>query len=373
MKFDQLRENTHEFFIWWTGVDKTIFSSNGLERLKKPYAGLGALALLSTVLATVGAYSFIWSSLRSRPSAFVAAVFAGLFMWGFDRSVLGYISPHPSRTKVANLIKLVINISFSTMLAIPLATDVLNSGIAADVKGEAQENIEALDEKIDDKQGDLRVAVDRFSSLDDRTEEAYKADGSRNEAYDTARATAASLVNQHTADLEQLQRERKELVDKRIRYENSDYNYSDPNFSFSEKLNRVLSRRSEIGVGERIIALVTFLLSAIIGSGAVVARTVFIGDDSYAVRWRRKESIFCKRENAEHMEEQIEILVSGVPFLSDSFMDELDLSAKEFEKNASNLIRMRQDEILERAKDKRRERSHKNIDNSRNGGRKVSI
>lgn len=342
----------HEFFIWWTGVDRETFDSHELRRLKKPYAGLGALALLSTVLAVVGAYSFIWSSLRSRPSALLAALFAGLFMWAFDRSILGYISPNPAKTRVANVVKLIVNVSFSTMLAIPLATDVLNGGIAADKIEEIQERIGIVEEKIEKKQGELNEAIESLREIDGRSAEADRSDGSPNLSYRRTKTLAQELVEQFKLEANDLRSEREDLRTRQDDYKNSDYNYYDPEFSFPEKLNRVLSRGSEIGAGEKIIAVVTFLLSAIVGSGAVVARTIFIGDDSYAIKWRGKESIACKSERAAYKTEELEILASEVPSLSDDFMDEIDSSDKRFEDEMLEMRRENQRRTLERLKKK---------------------
>ncbi|NEP80553.1 MAG: hypothetical protein F6K39_21710 [Okeania sp. SIO3B3] len=52
---------TQSFLIWCTGVDNRKLP----QHLKKSYAGLGTMAMVSTTLATLGGYTFIFISLGS--------------------------------------------------------------------------------------------------------------------------------------------------------------------------------------------------------------------------------------------------------------------------------------------------------------------
>jgi len=332
---DNLFDRIRSFFIWWTGVDTDIFHSPELRRLQKPYAGLGALALLSTVMAVIGAYSFIWSSLSSRLGAVAAALIAGLFMWAFDRSILGYISPNPDKAKFSNLIKLVINVTFSTVLALPLATDVLNGGIKSEILKKTESDIESI-------RSDLGFASERLSEdknqleehLDDRAS-GNRADGTRNLEYEADTRTLRQSIErseQREADLmEQLQTLEQERGD----YRTGSFDNRNPEFSFPQKLNRVLSAASDdnaLPLGEKLIAGVTFLLSAIAGAGAVLARTIFIGADSYSKRWRAEETIACENE-------ELKLKIARSYLSSGDFMDKLNSSSESFIMAMSNSIR----------------------------------
>ena len=71
--------------IWCTGAKRQDLP----KHLRNPYAGLGAMAMVSTTLATLGGYSFVLISIGSATAAVPGAILAGYFMWGMDRSVLG--------------------------------------------------------------------------------------------------------------------------------------------------------------------------------------------------------------------------------------------------------------------------------------------
>ena len=108
------------FLIWWTGAKTKQLP----EHLKKPYAGLGAMAVVSTTLATLGGYSFVLISIGSASGAILGGILSGSFMWGMDRSVLGFPTKNNSSQKNSKLgiwIKLGINIVFSSILTLPLS------------------------------------------------------------------------------------------------------------------------------------------------------------------------------------------------------------------------------------------------------------
>lgn len=108
------------FLIWWTGAKTKQLP----EHLKKPYAGMGAMAVVSTTLATLGGYSFVLISIGSVSGAVLGAILSGSFMWGMDRSVLGFPVKNNSSQKNSKLgiwIKLAINVIFSSILTLPLS------------------------------------------------------------------------------------------------------------------------------------------------------------------------------------------------------------------------------------------------------------
>ncbi|MEO0738533.1 MAG: DUF4407 domain-containing protein [Cyanobacteria bacterium J06649_12] len=329
--FDRVRS----FFIWWTGVDMDIFNVPELRRLRKPYTGLGALAMLSTVMAVVGAYSFIWSSLSHRWGAILAALMAGLFMWAFDRSILGYISPNPGKAWLSNVIKLLINVTFSTVLAIPLATDVLNGGIKADILQKTEDEIERVSANIESNAKQLSAKQVQIKEHAENYKIGLRADGTRNLAYDNTteilKQSEVRLAESETALMEKLHA----LEQERLNYRNGSFNNRNPEFSFPQKLNRVLSAASDdnaLPLGEKIIAGITFLLSAIAGAGAVLARMIFIGTDSYSRRWRAEETIDCDNED-------LKLKIARKYLQSDSFIDERDSSPRDFKTAMSNSIR----------------------------------
>lgn len=329
--FDRIRS----FFIWWTGVDTDIFEAPALSRLKNPYVGLGALALLSTVMAVVGAYSFIWSSLNNRLGAVAAALMAGLFMWAFDRSILGYISPNPGKAWFSNLIKLAINVTFSVVLALPLATDVLNGGIKSEILQKTEGDIEEVISRLDSVSERLSKARGDLAEHSANQAYANKADGSENLEYTaTSKSLLQSIAQSEQYEqelrgqLENLERERKE-------YRVGSFDNRNPEFSFPQKLNRVLTAASDdnaLPLGEKIIAGVTFLISAIAGAGAVLARMIFIGSDSYSRRWRAEETIACENED-------LKLKIARQYLRSNDFMDKMDSSAENFMAEMSESIR----------------------------------
>lgn len=297
-----LSKNLSSFLIWWTGVDKTIFEGTReedkktcIKHLYKAYLGLGMLAMLSTVLAILGTYSFILSSLRSHISAVIVSILVGMFMWGFDRSILGYISPNKIGSFIVGLIKLPINILLSSILTMPLAADVLISEIYTDGLKDLEDKLEKVDAKLDTSQARLDDRNSRLVYIRDKTK--FGADKKINPEYNSDLNTAKKNVDTAEQIVFGLENQRKELVNKINSYQQRGIDYKNPDFSFSKKLQRILSSSEDIPVSDKIIAGAIFIIFSLLGSGAVLARTFFIGDDAYSKRWRVIEMEAC--HNAE--------------------------------------------------------------------------
>ena len=134
------------FLIWWAGAKPEQLP----QHLRKPYAGLGAMAMVSTTLATFGGYSFVLISLGSATGAVAGSLLAGYFMWGMDRSVLGFAVKDGSssnKSKQALWVKLAINVAFSSILTLPLSVYIQRGAVQVQNMDRITAQIEKVDEK----------------------------------------------------------------------------------------------------------------------------------------------------------------------------------------------------------------------------------
>ena len=139
------------FLIWWTGAKLRDLP----KHLRKPYAGLGGMAMVSTVLATLGGYSFVLISIGSITGAMAAAVLAGYFMWGMDRSILSSTKNNSSVLKKKSSspkgvwVKLAINVAFSSILTLPLSVYIQKGAVQKHNMGLIAADIEKVESKIE--------------------------------------------------------------------------------------------------------------------------------------------------------------------------------------------------------------------------------
>ncbi|GGA04040.1 hypothetical protein CYANOKiyG1_16290 [Okeania sp. KiyG1] len=103
------------------------------------------MAIVSTTLATFGGYTFILISLGSPVGGIFGGVLAGSFMWGMDRSILSF----STNLNLSFLVKLLVNIIFSTALTTPLTTLMLMGAVQV-------RNVDKVESKIEQKQRSIK-------------------------------------------------------------------------------------------------------------------------------------------------------------------------------------------------------------------------
>ena len=86
VNFSHITKSFQSLLIWWTGAELKELP----EHLNKSYAGLGGMTFVSTILAASGGFGFVMMLLNSLPISIIGAILSGGFMWGFDRSILGF-------------------------------------------------------------------------------------------------------------------------------------------------------------------------------------------------------------------------------------------------------------------------------------------
>ncbi len=280
------------FLIWWTGADNKILPSHA----RKAYAGLGAMAMVSTVLATFGGYTFILISLGSPTGGIFGAILAGGFMWGMDRSILGFSSQEGKKGNNSSFrdkfsatfwVKLAINIAFSSILTVPLSTFMLIGAIQVKETNKVDEKIKQIDQKIEAQKETINKAEERLDYYSKnpqlRTTIVFgqpKPNQQFINGQDSAQQALKEAINGKTL----LDDDKKRLIKERTGFEQRDFTKAE--LTFPNQFNYIMN---EARWTDNLLSFLFFAVTALMGSGAVLIKTLVFTDDSYSKALERLE------------------------------------------------------------------------------------
>jgi len=261
--------STQSFLIWWTGVDNQKLP----QHLKKSYAGLGAMAIVSTTLATFGGYTFILISLASPLGGIFGGVLAGSFMWGMDRSILSF----STNLNLSFLVKLLVNIIFSTALTTPLTTLMLMGAVQVRNVDKIESKIEQKEQSIENKEEEIRKLRVNYDKIRSQYLQKYNADLTINESYVKNEENAIKALERAEEEKDELAQENKELKEEKKAYESGDLTKA--SLKFPDQFNYVMS---EARWSDNLLSSLFFLVTALMGSGAVLIKNLVFTNDSYS-------------------------------------------------------------------------------------------
>ncbi len=264
--------------LWAAGVETKYLAPH----LRKSYVGLGFMAFASTALSTIGGFYFILLSLGSVPSAILAALLSGGFMWGLDRSVLGSSNSQSGKGTIA--VKIAINLVFSTALTLPLSTYMLMSSVKQYNITNLKEDIEAIDLKLEAKDTVIQELREKKESIDGRFKERFHADGTLNKGYVREQELVQADFEYARSEKEDLIQERNLLKEEIKAFEKGDL--SKTNLKFTEQFHHVFTNSRGT---DQILSFTVFLITATMGSSGVLIKTFLFDDDSYNRQLQRLE------------------------------------------------------------------------------------
>jgi len=283
------------FLIWWTGAKPGKLP----KHLKKPYAGLGAMAMVSTTLATFGGYSFVLISLGSATGAVAGSLLAGYFMWGMDRSVLGFAvkdSSSSKKSKQALWVKLAINVAFSSILTLPLSVYIQRGAVQVQNMDRITAQIGKVDGKIVNQENKIASLEKRKEEIDANWRFGNRADGSINESYFKDKERAREAVEKAEAEKLALISEKEELRQDYNSFKRGDI--SQVYLSFPEQFHYVMS---EARFSDNLLNFFFFTITALMGAGAVLIKTFVFGTDSYAKKLQSLENTASNEEELKYV------------------------------------------------------------------------
>jgi len=281
------------FLIWWTGADNKILPTHA----RKAYAGLGTMAMVSTVLATFGGYTFVLISLGSPAGAIFGAVLAGGFMWGMDRSILGFSSQEGKKSNNNSLmkkfsatfwVKLAINIAFSSILTVPLSTFMLIGAIQDKNIEEIDEKIQQIDQKIATQKITIDEAQKRSSSYSEKPElriTVVTGSPKPNLEFINGEKLAQQAVQQALEGKALLEDDKKGLIKEKQGVEQGDYTKTA--LKFPNQFNHMMNKARWT---DNLLSFLFFAVTALMGSGAVLIKTLVFTDDAYSQLLERLEN-----------------------------------------------------------------------------------
>ncbi|MEL6988696.1 MAG: DUF4407 domain-containing protein, partial [Bacteroidota bacterium] len=292
--------------IWWTGAKLEELP----EHLRKSYAGLGGMTFISTILAGSGGFGFALMLLNSLPASIVGAVLSGGFMWGFDRSILGFVPKKESSRTF--WIKFLVNVSFSSILTLPLAMEVLSGSIKTKEMKNITNQIEIVEEKIEKNKLDEVAKQANLDKVNEDHLQKYNYDRTINEDYAKRKSLAIEALEDVRGEKNELKAEIGELKVGRKAYEQGDL--SKVGLSFPQRFQYFLEDAS---LSDKILSSLFLTVSITMGTGAIIAKTFVMGSDSYAVKWRRKEDETCDAENFKYVRNSATAQITESIFKSD--------------------------------------------------------
>ena len=288
------------FLIWWTGAKRDELP----KHLRKPYAGLGAMAMVSSTLATFGGYSFVLISIGSTAGAIPGALLAGYFMWGMDRSVLGFAVDDSSNRKPGKSnssskkdskkglwIKLAINVAFSSILTLPLSVYIQRGAVQKHNMNLTTAQIEKVERKIDKQDHKITSLENKKEKIDANWKFGNRADGSINEAYFQDKEQARQEVIEAKAEKKAFANEKAKLREEYEAYERGDL--SKVSLSFPEQFYYMMSQARWT---DNLLNFSFFTITALMGSGAVLIKTFVFGADSYSKKLQALEDAASNEE-----------------------------------------------------------------------------
>jgi hypothetical protein len=347
------------FLIWWTGAKAKQLP----EHLKKPYAGLGAMAMVSTTLATLGGYSFVLISIGSASGAVLGAILAGSFMWGMDRSVLGFAVKESSQSnnsskkdsKLGIWVKLGINIVFSTILTLPLSIYIQRGAVQKYNMNLITAQIEKLDRKIAAKNNDIDILEVKKQKIDENWRLGNHADGSINKAYVRDKEQARQAIIYAKAEKLDLVTERKELKEDYEDFERGDISVS---LSFPEQFYYVMNQARW---SDNILNFCFFIITALMGSGGVLIKTFVFGTDSYTKKLQGLEDTATSEEELKYVmntsAQQIYYSLFNTDVMGERMKTKLERYQREFESEIERQAQWLTDARIEQMSQKVREQA----------------
>ncbi|WP_146220292.1 DUF4407 domain-containing protein [Microcystis aeruginosa] len=280
------------FLIWWTGADNKILPSHA----RKAYAGLGAMAMVSTVLATFGGYTFILISLGSPTGGIFGAILAGGFMWGMDRSILGFSSQEGKKGNNSSFrdkfsatfwVKLAINIAFSSILTVPLSTFMLIGAIQVKNIEEVNQKIQQIDQKIDAQEETIDKAKKdlRYYSENPKLRTTVVSGQPKpNWEFINGEKLAQQALKKALEGKTPLEDDRERLIQEKQDFEQGDFTKA--KLKFPDQFNYIMN---DARWTDNLLSFLFFAVTALMGSGAVLIKTLVFTDDSYSQALERLE------------------------------------------------------------------------------------
>jgi hypothetical protein len=351
------------FLIWWTGAKAKQLP----EHLKKPYTGLGAMAMVSTTLATLGGYSFVLISIGSASGAVLGAILAGSFMWGMDRSVLGFAvkessngqqsnSSSKKHSKLGTWVKLGINIAFSSILTLPLSIHIQRGAVQKHNMNLITAQIEKLEGKIATKNNDIDILEATKQKIDENWRLGNHADGSINKAYVQDKEQARQAIIDAKAEKLDLATERKELREDYEAFERGDI--SKVSLSFPEQFYYVMSQARW---SDNVLNFCFFIITALMGSGSVLIKTFVFGTDSYTKKLQGLEDTATSEEELKYVmntsAQQIYYSLFNTDVMGERMKTKLERYQREFESEIERQAQWLTDARIEQMRQKVREQA----------------
>ncbi len=285
--------------IWCTGTTRRELP----EHLRKPYAGLGTMAIVSTSLATFGGYTFILISLGSPLGGIVGGLAAGSFMWGMDRSVLGFPTPvnknSNSKLNGSFWVKLTVNIAFSSILTVPLSTLMLMGAVQVKNIEQVEDKIEKIDIKLDNKEialAEIAKKLDYYDSNSQLRVTVIDGEPKPNTQFIDGHEATQQTDEQTRAEKQLLLEEKQELKQQITAYEDGDLSKS--SLKFPEQFNHVMT---EARWTDNVLSFLFFTITALMGSGAVLIKTFVFTDDANSKRLERLEKEAKEEEQLKYV------------------------------------------------------------------------
>lgn len=345
------------FLIWWTGADNKILPTHA----RKAYAGLGAMAMVSTVLATFGGYTFVLISLGSPAGAIFGAVLAGSFMWGMDRSILGFSSQEEKKSNNNSLmkkfsatfwVKLAINIAFSSILTVPLSTFILIGAIQVKNIDKTNEKIQQIDQKIATQETTIVKAQERLRYYSEnpklRTTVVSGAPKANSE-FINGEKLAQQALRQALDGKAPLEEDKKRLIEEKQAFEQGDFTKAA--LKFPDQFNYIMN---EARWTDNLLSFLFFAVTALMGSGAVLIKTLVFTDDSYSQVLERLENEAKDQEKMEYAmnksANQVYYTVFNDDAMSRSMIDRLRDVQDRFEHKAERAFESSRNELLAKMK-----------------------
>ena len=323
------------FLIWWAGAKPEQLP----KHLRKAYAGLGAMAMVSTTLATFGGYSFVLISLGSAPGAVAGSLLAGYFMWGMDRSVLGFAVKDTSsskKSKQALWVKLAINVAFSSILTLPLSVYIQRGAVQVQNMDRITAQIEKVDKKIANQENKITSLEKKKEKIDANWRFGNRADGSINEDYFKDKEQARQAVEKAKREKSDLVLEKKELKEEYRTFERGDI--SQVYLSFPEQFNYVMS---EARFSDNLLNFLFFTITALMGAGAVLIKTFVFGTDSYTKKLQGLEDTASNEEELKYVmntsAKQIYYSLFNTDVMGERMKSKLQRLQREFESEIERL------------------------------------
>lgn len=276
--FKFVTNKTQCFFIWWTGADNDSLPAHA----RKAYAGLGGMALVSTTLATVGGFTFIFISLGSLWGGILGGSLTGSFMWGMDRSILGFSNHQEtsnSNTRFTSTfwIKLSVNVAFSTILTVPVSTFMLSGSLQESEIKKVESEIEQIDQKIEKVEQNIVTIQKKVDWFKENWRQGGRADGTRNEQFYRDRETADKNLNLAIEEKEDLL-EQKNSLGLEVKQLNNGQIQQQTSLKFPNLFNYVMTQATWT---DNLLSFLLLTVTSLMGAGAVLIKTLIFTDDAY--------------------------------------------------------------------------------------------